>query len=97
MFDDAFEFEDPAETPEALAVKADQSRELRRARKNCLSEAERELLDLRLQELSDKEIAVALERTQGAVRTAQYRLVRKLRDCLGVSSLQKEDGYAHTR
>jgi RNA polymerase sigma-70 factor, ECF subfamily len=87
--DDAPEVEDPAASPEDLAVRADQERELREARERCLTPGERELFDLRLQGLSDQEIATALGRGYGAVRTAQYRLVQKLRECLGVAARVK--------
>jgi RNA polymerase sigma factor (sigma-70 family) len=82
--DDAPEVEDPHVTPDLLAIQADLHRELSAARNDCLNPSERELLDLRLQGLSDKEIAIALGRGYGAIRTAQYRLVLRLRECLGV-------------
>jgi RNA polymerase sigma-70 factor, ECF subfamily len=87
--DDAPDVEDPAESPEDLAVRVDQERELREARERCLNPGERELFDLRLQGLSDQEIATALGRGYGAIRTAQYRLVHKLRECLGVVARAK--------
>jgi RNA polymerase sigma-70 factor (ECF subfamily) len=88
--DDAPDFEDPALTPDILAIQADWERELSEARTRCLNGSERELLDLRLQGLSDKEIATALGRGYGAIRTAQYRLVLKLRECLGENAQAKE-------
>ena len=91
--DDAPELEDPADTPEVLAVRADEERELREARAGCLNHGERELFDLRLQGLSDQEIAKALGRRYGAIRTAQYRLVIKLRECLGVVARVKGAHY----
>jgi DNA-directed RNA polymerase specialized sigma24 family protein len=48
---------------------------------------------LRLQGLNDREIGEALGRNHGAIRTAQYRMVLKLRECIDQprpSSIQKE-------
>jgi DNA-directed RNA polymerase specialized sigma24 family protein len=55
---------------------------LRDARERCLSSGERELFDMLLTDMNDKQIAEALGRTHGAVRTAHYRLMAKLRECL---------------
>lgn len=49
------------------------------ARATVLTTLEQDILDLRLQGLNDKEIALALGRTHGAIRTVQYRMIRKLR------------------
>jgi RNA polymerase sigma-70 factor, ECF subfamily len=88
--DTAPDVADPALALDLLVIHADSERELREARIHCLSASERELLDLRLQGLSDKEIAIALGRGHGAIRTAQYRLVLKLRECLGDNVRAKE-------
>jgi RNA polymerase sigma-70 factor (ECF subfamily) len=77
-----FELEDPALTPEELTLQRDDVRVLHEARERCLSEGERELFDLLLTEMNDKQIAQALGRTHGAIRTAHYRLMSKLRECL---------------
>lgn len=74
---------DPAQSPEDVALGAEWSRELDQLRQQCLKHEDRDLLDLRLQGLTDREIAVALHRSHGAIRVAQHRLVRRLRDCLG--------------
>jgi RNA polymerase sigma-70 factor, ECF subfamily len=79
---EAVEPEDPALTPEAVAVQRDDARLLQEAREHCLSTGERELFDLLLTEMNDKQIAQVLGRTHGAIRTAHYRLMSKLRDCL---------------
>jgi RNA polymerase sigma-70 factor (ECF subfamily) len=76
------ELEDPALTPEELTLQRDDVRVLHEARERCLSEGERELFDLLLTEMNDKQIAQALGRTHGAIRTAHYRLMSKLRECL---------------
>ncbi len=79
------EFPDPARSPEDQALGAEWTRELERLRQDCLKRDDRDLLDLRLQGLTDREIAVALNRSHGAIRVAQHRMVRRLRDCLGLN------------
>lgn len=81
-WDETFEAEDPALTPEEAAVQRDDARILQEARERCLSIGERELFDLLLTEMNDKQIAQVLGRTHGAIRTAHYRLMVKLRECL---------------
>jgi DNA-directed RNA polymerase specialized sigma24 family protein len=54
---------------------------------------ERELLDLRLQDLTSQEIAVAMKRNQTAIRNLQYRMIKKLRDCLGIRATQGEETH----
>lgn len=87
--DDAPEFEDPAESPEEAAIRAERERAFRDAREKCLNDQERELLDLRLQELNDKEIAAVLGAGHGAIRMRQSRLLKKLRECLGIAARTK--------
>lgn len=87
------ELEDRSASPESLAVHADEIRSVREARDRCLSEVERELLDLRLQDLTSQEIAVAMKRSQTAIRNVQYRMIKKLRDCLGIRVTQGEDTH----
>jgi RNA polymerase sigma-70 factor, ECF subfamily len=77
---------DDAESPEEIAVQADARSALRSARKRCLSAAERDVLDLRLQDLNDRQIAQALGRSHGAVRVMQHRMLKKLRHCLGIAT-----------
>ncbi|MFN8590542.1 MAG: sigma-70 family RNA polymerase sigma factor [Thermomicrobiales bacterium] len=80
--EETFERTDPDLTPEELAVQRDDARVLREARERCLSASERELFDLILTGLNDKQIGVALGRSHGAIRVAHHRLMIKLRDCL---------------
>jgi RNA polymerase sigma-70 factor (ECF subfamily) len=80
--DESFDPEDPALTPEEVMVQRDDARILREARERCLAPGERELFDLLLTDMNDKQIAEALGRTHGAIRTAHYRLTAKLRECL---------------
>lgn len=84
---------DRAESPESLAVRSDEARTLRDARDRCLSGVERELLDLRLQDLTSPEIAIAMKRSQTAIRNLQYRMIKKLRDCLGIRAPQREETH----
>ena len=92
--DQAPGLEDRAPLPEAIALDAAWSQELDQIRGECLNQGDRDLLDLRLQGLNDREIAIALGRSHGAIRTAQYRLVQKLRDCMGVTVHAREAGHA---
>lgn len=78
--------------PEALALQGEAIRTLRAARQSCLTERERELLDLLLTEMNDKEIAAVLGKSHGAVRTAHWRLVAKLRDCLAAATGVRDEG-----
>jgi RNA polymerase sigma-70 factor (ECF subfamily) len=78
------EIEDAATPPDDLAIQAAQRSELRDARDGCLNEAERELYDLLAQDLTYAEIAAALNRRINAVRTRYWRLLDKLRWCLGL-------------
>ena len=80
--DETVEFEDPTQTPEELIVQRDETRILAEARERCLSANERELFDLLLTDMNDKQIAQALGRSHGAIRTAHHRLMSKLRECL---------------
>jgi RNA polymerase sigma-70 factor (ECF subfamily) len=79
------ELPDPARSTEDTAIGAEWTCELSRLREECLKTADRDLLDLRLQGLTDREIAVALNRSHGAIRVAQHRMVKRLRDCLGLN------------
>lgn len=84
--DDDPTIEDPAPRPDDLAVRAAQQAELRAARARCLDDDERELYDLLAQDLTHAEIGMALGRRPGAVRTRHWRLVDKLRACLGLGA-----------
>jgi RNA polymerase sigma-70 factor, ECF subfamily len=77
---------DPGQSPEEHALHGETVEELRRARERCLSEKERILFDLLLADLTDKQIATVLGRRQGAIRTARWRLLTKLRGCLNMLS-----------
>jgi RNA polymerase sigma-70 factor, ECF subfamily len=82
--DDRPDIADPARSPEEAAIGAEWTRELQHLREDCLKSNDQEILDLRLQGLTDKEIAVALHRSHGAIRVAQHRMLKRLRDCLGL-------------
>jgi RNA polymerase sigma-70 factor, ECF subfamily len=83
--DSAFHLHDTGDSLEEIAERAEWSRELGQLRERCLNGYEQEVFDLRMQGLSDREIAVALGRSHGAIRTMQYRLVTRLRDCVRAS------------
>lgn len=76
---------DPAASPEEMVIGAEQTRQIQRWREDCLNRNDQELLDLRLQGLTDREMAVTLNRSHGAIRVAQHRMLKRLRDCLGIN------------
>ena len=92
--DDAL-WADTGPGPEEVVMQGEARRFLLAAREKCLSAAERDLFDLLLTELNDKQIAVALGRSHGAVRTAHWRLLSKLRDCIGPLAGSPMRGSAH--
>jgi RNA polymerase sigma-70 factor (ECF subfamily) len=79
--------EDKALTPEVLAVTGDDHERLY-AMVQALPEGQRRVVQLRLAGLTDREIAVILGLSDGAVRTAQSRAVARLRDLMTVSGAQ---------
>lgn len=81
---------DSERSPEELAISAEWTQQLYHLRQDCLEHGDRDLLDLRLQGLTDKEIAIALNRSYGAIRVAQHRMVKRLRTCMG---LDREADY----
>jgi len=81
-WDETLDPEDPDLTPEEAILQRDDARMLQEAREHCLSTGEQELFDLLLTEMNDKQIAQVLGRTHGAIRTAHYHLMSKLRECL---------------
>jgi RNA polymerase sigma-70 factor (ECF subfamily) len=82
------EFEDPNPTPEDLAIATDDHQQLR-ALLAHLSPGRRRVCELRLADLTDREIAGVLGMTEGAVRTAQSRAVEQLRGLMGVTATRK--------
>jgi RNA polymerase sigma-70 factor (ECF subfamily) len=84
----AVEVPDAAESPEDLALAAVARREVTALLARLPAE-QRDLVELRLQGLSEKEIALALGRSHGAIRTAQYRAVKQLRTLLGTAPAQE--------
>lgn len=92
-FDTVLEVEDRSESPESLVMRSEEIRSLQEARERCLSGAERELLDLRLQDLTSQEIAIAMKRSQAAIRNVQHRMYKKLRDCLGIRATRGEETH----
>lgn len=88
--DAARDIADPAQAPDEQAEQALQRGELLAARASCLSDRERELFDLLLTGLTQAEIAQVLGRRHGAIRTAHWRLVTRLRACLAGQRAAKE-------
>jgi RNA polymerase sigma-70 factor (ECF subfamily) len=86
---------DASPGPEEVALQGEAQRILLAAREKCLTDRDRELFDLLLTELNDKQIAAALGRGHGAVRMAHWRLLAKLRECLGSPSGLVEGGAIH--
>src|SRR5215208_3067623 len=76
-------------SPEALALANDDARTIQ-VLLGHLSADQRDLLELRLAGLTHAEIARALGRSHGAVRTSQYRAIARLRALVGTSTLPKE-------
>ncbi len=79
---------DTGSSPEDQAIAAVERRDITRLLAQ-LPEDQRELVELRLQGLSDKEIAHVLGRSPGAVRTAQYRAVLRLRELASVQTRKR--------
>lgn len=84
---------DPARSPEEIAIGSEWAQHLERLRADCLGHEDRDLLDLRLQGLNDKEIAVALDRSHGAIRVAQHRMLKRLRNCMGLDREADHDAH----
>jgi RNA polymerase sigma-70 factor (ECF subfamily) len=84
---------DSDDSPETHAVRSDLRHQVERARSQCLSALEQEILELRLQGLNDKEIALVVGRTHGAIRTVQYRMIRKLRARVDQPDSAQEEHY----
>jgi len=78
---DTFELIDHAPTPEELAIARDERRRLQTALAALPGDQQR-IIELRLAGLDGPEIASALGRTPGAIRTAQHRAIAKLRTLL---------------
>jgi RNA polymerase sigma-70 factor (ECF subfamily) len=77
--------EDAEPTPEAIAFAADDHQRLR-ALLASLPEGQRRVVELRLADLTDREIAGILQMSEGAVRTAQSRAVGRLRELMAAES-----------
>jgi RNA polymerase sigma-70 factor (ECF subfamily) len=72
---------DRRQLPDDQAVLNDESRRLRTAMA-ALTDEQQQILELRLAGLNGPEIAEALGRNQGAIRTAQHRAFQRLRTLL---------------
>ena len=78
----AMDVADPEPTPEEHVMRVFAHDALLAARDHCLTQREREFFDLLLADLTHAEMAHVTGRRQGAIRTAHWRLVAKLRRCL---------------
>ena len=78
----------PVPPPEEQALAADDERILR-ALLARLTPDQRQVVELRLAGLTDREIAQVLGRSHGAVRMSQFRAVARLRTLLGVIAPQE--------
>ena len=81
---------DAAPSPEEAALAAEASRSMQ-AMLGQLPPEQRRVLELRLAGLTDLEIGRVLGRTRGAIRTAQYRAVLRLRGLLGPARGEERD------
>jgi RNA polymerase sigma-70 factor (ECF subfamily) len=88
--DGALDMPDLAASPEEVAFAGVQRREITTLLAR-LPDQERAIIELRLAGLRDKEIAQALGRSVGAIRTAQYRAVNHLRALL----IEREQEVRH--
>ena len=75
--------EDPSARPDETVVRSELQAALHRARAHCLKQSERDFYDLLAQDLTYAEISVALGSRVGAIRTRYWRLILRLRQCLG--------------
>jgi RNA polymerase sigma-70 factor (ECF subfamily) len=91
--DEAAELPDGRVSPEEEALAAVQQREIAQLLGH-LPPDQRAAVVLRLAGLSDREIARALGRSPGAIRTAQYRAVQRLRGLL-IAETQTETEVAY--
>jgi RNA polymerase sigma-70 factor (ECF subfamily) len=82
---------DTAASPEDLALDSVTQREIAHLLARLPAE-QRAVVELRMAGLRDKEIAQVLGRSPGAVRTAQYRAVQRLR---GLLNGEREREVAH--
>lgn len=74
---------DPAPTPEDAAITADEHQRFRQLLTQ-LPVDRRHVYELRLAGLTDREIATVLDKHPGAIRTAQFRAVARLRVLMGI-------------
>ncbi|HET8522955.1 MAG TPA: sigma-70 family RNA polymerase sigma factor [Thermomicrobiales bacterium] len=79
---------DPLPGPEEHLLRAEEAREVRSLLSHLTAD-QAEVVELRLAGLTDKEIAVVVGRSPGAVRVAQHRAVRRLRSLLGIDPMEK--------
>jgi RNA polymerase sigma-70 factor (ECF subfamily) len=87
------DLEDPAETPEGVAIQRE-NRDFVRAVLDQLPKRDREVIELRLAGLDGTEIAQALHCSHGAVRAAHHRAMGRMRQLMispGVAPAKGQD------
>ncbi len=87
------EIADNAASPEDLAIAATELLHITTLL-GRLPDLQREVVELRLQGLTDKEIASILGKSHQAIRAAQYRALLQLRAFAGVDSKKESDHVA---
>ncbi len=80
----------PESSPEGTLLAAERERSIRLLLAR-LPPGQARVVELRLAGLTDIEIARARERSHGAVRVAQHRAVRRLRELLAAASEEERD------
>jgi len=78
---------DHAPSPEDLAIAADEHERVRQLLAHLAPERRR-ICELRFAGLRDREIAAILDKSEGAVRTTQFRAIAQLHDLLGIGLTQ---------
>ena len=86
----AEEIADEAASPEDLAIAATEMLRVTELL-DKLPDLQREVVELRLQGLTDKEIASILGKSHQAIRAAQYRALLQLRTLAGIDSAKGSD------
>ena len=90
----ADEIADSAASPEDLAIAATELLQITKLL-DQLPDLQREVVELRLQGLTDKEIAGILGKSHQAIRAAQYRALIQLRSLAGLAGIDSAKGSNH--
>jgi RNA polymerase sigma-70 factor (ECF subfamily) len=85
LLEEASTIEDATDGPEDQALATDEARRLRAALAR-LTDDQRQVVELRLAGLSDREIAESLDRNHETIRTLQRRALIRLQAILGITA-----------